>query len=184
MGHLKGNYMTSMFLFDISINEVTNEITKLNPKKCFGVDGSPKVIRCLGNYISEPLSHIYNLTFSTGVIPKELKISLVTPAFKTGDITKFPNYRPISVLYSDRKKITCGVPQGSILGPLLFLLYINDIHSCSDFLSFILFADDTNIFVSRKSLNDLELLVNEEMKNVQNWLEHNQLTLNMKKLII
>ena len=51
---------------------------------------------------------------------------------------------------SDRGNIKCGVPQWSILGPLLFLLYINDIHSSSDLLSFILFADDTNIFVSRK----------------------------------
>ena len=88
-----------MFLFDVAINEVANEIAKLNPKKCFGVYGlCPKIIRCLGNYISEPLSHIYKLTFSTDVIPEELKISFVTSVFKVGDITKFPNYMPISVL--------------------------------------------------------------------------------------
>ena len=47
---------------------------------------------------------------------------------------------------SDREKITCGVPEGSIIGPFLFLIYMNDIYRCSEVLTFILFADDSNIF--------------------------------------
>ena len=52
--------------------------------------------------------------------------------------------------YSFRKKVCCGVPQASILGPLLFLLYINDICNVSQLIDIVLFADDTNIFFSHK----------------------------------
>ena len=54
-----------------------------------------------------------------------------------------------------RNEISCGVPQGSILGPLFFLLYINDINNASNLLNLILFADDTNVFMSHKDLNCL-----------------------------
>ena len=81
--------MTSMILFDVSINEVSNAIANLNPKKCFGVDGLRLKVSEPLSHVSEPLSHVYNPTFSTGVIPKELKISLMTPVFKTGDNTNF-----------------------------------------------------------------------------------------------
>ena len=47
---------------------------------------------------------------------------------------------------SDIQTACCGVPQGSVLGPLLFLIYINDFHNCSELLDFHLFADDANLF--------------------------------------
>ena len=82
---------------------------------------------------------------------------------------------------SDMKKITCGVPQGSILGPLLFLLYINDIASVSNILSSILFADDTTLFCSSKNLHELTAIVNNELGNIMQWLNANKLSLNIDK---
>ena len=83
--------------------------------------------------------------------------------------------------YSDLEKISHGVPQGSILGPLFFLLYINDISNCSPLLTFYLFADDTTIFLSHKSLKTLESTLNTELINVSHWLIANKLSLNVKK---
>ena len=83
--------------------------------------------------------------------------------------------------YPENKSIKCEVPQGSIQGPLLFLLYTNDIHTYSNLLFFILFADDNNLFFSGKNIGELETLVNSEIKRAQVRLEDNQLTLNLKK---
>ena len=59
---------------------------------------SSKIIKLTAKNISEPLTHIFNTTFLTGIIPDKLKIALVTPIFKTNENNKFINYRPISVL--------------------------------------------------------------------------------------
>jgi len=77
--------------------------------------------------------------------------------------------------------IKCGVPQGSILGPLLFLLYINDLPSYSPNLHFIMFADDTNIIYSNKDPNLLESTLNNELKIISDWFKLNKLSLNIKK---
>ena len=68
-------------------------------------------------------------------------------------------------------KITCGVPQGSVLGPLLFLLYINDLPNISEKLQFFLFADDTNIYFDSHDLKVIEKTVNEELKKLTLWLK-------------
>ena len=68
-----------------------------------------------------------------------------------------------------------------MLGPLLFLLYTNDICSCSSRLGFYLFAGDTNLLYSRKDLKTLEKIANDELANVFNWLASNKRSLNLKK---
>ena len=62
-------------------------------------------------------------------------------------------------IQSDEMTIKSGIPQGSVLGPLLFLLYINDIQSCSELISIILFADDTNILYSHSCLKTLNEII-------------------------
>ena len=91
------------------------------------------------------------------------------------EIVKFKN------CLSKKETLTCGVPQGSVLGLLLFLIYMNDIHKSSDILSFINFADDTNIVCSHKDIKILNETLNNELNKVYLWLQANKLSLNIKK---
>ena len=68
-----------------------------------------------------------------------------------------------------------------MLGPLLFIIYINDIHRSSTIFQYILFADDTNLFLQHQNLNQMIQIANQEIKNVSQWLDSNKLTLTVSK---
>lgn len=291
--YLTSPLCNSFYLFPTTSMEIEQEISQLNVNKSTGPFSIPvKVLKCLGSVLSRPLEIVFNHTFSTGIVPNNLKIANIIPIFKKGLQTSLNNYRPISLLSifnklleklmykrllaflekekiihnnqfgfrakhstdhailsiidkvqhaidnrdiscgifldfskafdtvnhqiliqkleyygirgmtkewfisyldnryqfvslgdvtSDIQSITCGVPQGSVLGPLLFILYINDFSYCSDLLDFHLFADDTNLFYKHKNLTALETTLNSELVKVHNWLCANKLLLNIDK---
>ena len=87
---------------------------------------------------------------------------------------------------SDQLEIKTGVPQGSILGPLLFLVYMNDIPMCSNIFKFILYADDTSLLNSIRVSMSIECkgnieFINSEISKIFDWLSVNKLSLNVKK---
>ena len=101
----------------------------------------------------------------------------------------FSNYltnRKQFILYNENQKsstlvIKCGVPQGSILGPLLFLIYVNDLYLASNILEPIMFADDTNLFYSHENIKTLFNIVNNELNKLNEWFKANKLSLNIDK---
>ena len=82
---------------------------------------------------------------------------------------------------SEYPNIPCGVPQGSVLGPLLFLIDISDLPNVSKHLRFSFFADDTNIYIEAKDLETLQKIMNWEPHRVKKWLEANKLSLNIEE---
>ena len=94
------------------------------------------------------------------------------------DRSQFVNLDEIN---SDIYKVVCGVSQGSILGPRLFILYINGLCKVSNIVKFILFADDTNIYSSCFDLKELCVNINKELEKLKEWFALNKLSLNVSK---
>ena len=90
-------------------------------------------------------------------------------------------YVSINGYHSNLADVKFGVPQGSVLGPLLFLIYINDLNQALKFCKVHHFADDTNLIHFSKSVNRLNKHVNLDLKNLTYWLNANKISLNVKK---
>ena len=289
--YIRNSPANSFYLSAVTEEYVAQLFSNLNERKA-SLDIPNKLIKLASHELSKPFSYIYNQSIAQGIGPNILKVSRVTPIFKSGDATDPANYRPIAVLspfskilekivndqlisfidkynilfkyqfgfrkdhstelaileitdilktsidnnlitcgvfldfskafdtvnheillrklhkYGVRGKaldwftsyltkrtqyvklgnveseflqIVCGVPQGSTLGPLLFLLYINDLANSSDMLSFRLFADDANIFYATKTSKDLEAVMNSKLQKVINYCNLNKLSINMRK---
>ena len=82
---------------------------------------------------------------------------------------------------SNTEVISCGVPQGSVLGPLLFLVYINDISNCLHYSKIILFADDATIYISSNNIDSLFYNLNADLADLADWFKANKLALNVNK---
>ena len=104
-------------------------------------------------------------------------------------LTKRSQYVQYNDTSSSIREIKTGVPQGSILGPLLFIIYMNDIHTVSDKFSFIIYADDTTLIsplcsfshCSHNDMNYVSTMINLELTKISDWLAVNKLSLNATK---
>ncbi len=82
---------------------------------------------------------------------------------------------------SHPQEMVCGIPQGSILGPLLFLIYVNDLPNCLKHTRCNMFTDDTQINTSSNNIDSIANILNEDLINVSDWMKANKLSLNASK---
>ena len=136
---------------------------------------------CLGVYLD--ISKAFD-SLDRSILFKKLSVYGITGIelqwFKSyfSNRQQYVVYKNVS---SDKQPIEYGTPQGSILGPLLFLIYINDITFATNFVKFVIFADDTNIFYSSNDIRSVYLTMNAELRLIHRWLLCNKLTLNIGK---
>ena len=123
-------------------------------------------------------------TVNHNILLKKLKLYRI----KNSNLKWFTSYLSRRKQYIEHKDIktshldiTCGVPKGSVSGPLHFIIYINDLYHLSNILQPIMFADDTNLFSSHSNIKDLFNNVNVELNKIVVWFKANKLPLNEGK---
>ena len=112
---------------------------------------------------------------------EDLEEKEISRAWLTSYLTNRTQAVCIGDELSSPMPVLSGVPQGSILGPVLFTLYINDLPSCIQFSNIIMCADETVVYLSSPSTSEIELKLNLDLANLPQWLYYNKLVLNMKK---
>ena len=96
---LSGCFPHSVFLSSVTPVEIVEIAKSFQSNKAVGYDKIPmSIIKQFINILAEPLSHIFNLSFTSGIFPDDMKIARVIPLFKAGDRAIFSNYRPVSIL--------------------------------------------------------------------------------------
>ena len=140
-------------------NGLLNGVLFIDLKKAFDTIDHEIILRKLANY---------------GVDPNALQ-------FFASYLSNRSQKCTVNGALSSASKLTCGVPKGSILGPLFFLIYINDLPNCLDISCAKMFADDTNITVPGCTFAELEQATNSELTNLYSWLKANKLSLNIAK---
>ena len=160
------NHLTSHAL-NFSVNHVEEKLNNKNHVLGIFIDLSKA-------FDTLPFDMLLNKLSNDGVRGNALKL-----------LSSYLNnrYQYVSVLgeESEPLPVNLGVPQGSVLGPLLFLIYINDIYRCSTLGKFVLFADDTNIFVAAETKEQAHKIANEILNSVCQYMRHNLLHINIKK---
>ena len=294
MRYLRGNFLNSMVVPEISINNVVKVIQTLKPKKCGIDDFASFVIKENAHLLAQPISYLFNQSIESGKFPSALKSAKIIPLHKKGSRSDVNNYRPISLLnifskifekimkihlvsyiennnilnkgqfgfqsgkstldalikfsskvysqldqsnyllsilvdfskafdtvphalllrkldyygirgainnwfadyLSNRTHITIvdgvascsanvslGVPQGSVLGPILFLIFVNDLPNFSEIMDSILFADDANLYVQGPDPIHLIVTANTELYHLYNWCISNRISINTLKTV-
>ena len=123
-------------------------------------------------------------TIDHTILIKKLEYYGIRGVAKKWFISYLSNRRQIVTVNgvkSEENSITCGVPQRSVLGSLLFLINVNDFHSCSDLFDFHMFSDDANLFYESNNIESLVTTVNNEFGKAYTWLCANKLLLDIDK---
>ena len=154
---------------------VENEMKRLNVNKSTGDDyiNVGFLQLCTPSVVSS-LTLIINESIRTSVFPSAWKIAKVTALHKSGSDTELNNYRPISVLNAVTKiierhvkskalNLLNGIPQGSILGPLIFSIYINELPLNLYYVNSDLYADDTTLYVADKDIDNIQVQLSHDL---------------------
>ena len=105
----------------------------------------------------------------------------ISGGWLTSFLTSRKQFCSVNGQKSEARLVTCGIPQGSCLGPLLFIIYLNDFEKCLDFSRASMYADDTHVTLTSSNTDGLLTNAHKELRNISEWMRINKLSANPKK---